>query len=116
MKVNGSSQYLHKFNESDYLKCRFNSCPVKVYDLTRMLNVQPGKLLKSAFTIARTPKLAKAPRMIPQGTLSIFAAACFEAISSEEYFSSQRNRKSVRTNTPLWLVCNLSIYGMHPMR
>ena len=33
----------------------------------RMLNVQPGSALKSALTIDVSPKLARAPRRMPQG-------------------------------------------------
>lgn len=67
-----------------------------------MLNVQAGKLLKSALTIAGKPKFASAPQMIPHGICNILEAACFEAISSEEeYFSNHRNFESVKTKTPL---------------
>ena len=48
-----------------------------------ILNVHPGRALKSALTIQDNPKLARAPLTIPQGKWSIFDAACFVAISSD---------------------------------
>ena len=48
-----------------------------------ILNVHPGRALKSALTIQDNPKLARAPLTIPQGKCSIFDAACFVAISSD---------------------------------
>jgi hypothetical protein len=65
-----------------------------------MLNVHAGRLLKSAFTIAKIPKFANAPRIIPHGKFKSFVAACLEAMSSDEYFSNHLNRKSVNTKTP----------------
>ena len=47
------------------------------------------------------PKLANAPRIIPQGKFNIRTAACFDVISSDEYLSSQRNLKSDNTKVPL---------------
>ena len=79
-------------------------------DFIRILKVHPGSALKSAFTIDISPKLANAPRSMPQGKWSMFDADCFDSISSEAYRSSHLNRKSDKTKTPLWFVCNLSIW------
>jgi hypothetical protein len=49
----------------------------------RIVNVQDGRVLNSAATIEDSPKLARAPRRIPQGKCNSLEAACFEMISSE---------------------------------
>lgn len=74
------------------------------------MNVTPGRLLKSAFTMEAMPRLARAPLRMPQGKCNSRAAACLEAMSSEAYRSNHLNLLSDRTNTPLWLVCSLSIW------
>jgi len=73
---------------------------MKNYDLIRILKVHAGRLLKSALTMANKPRLARAPLIIPHGTFNIFAAACLDVMSSEEYFSNHLNRRSVKTKTP----------------
>lgn len=56
-----------------------------------MVNVQDGRVLNSAATIEDSPRLARAPRRMPQGKCNNLEAACFEMMSSEAYRSSHLN-------------------------
>lgn len=63
--------------------------------------VHPGRVVRSALTIAVMPKLASAPRMSPQGKTRKSSAISFVCWSlPDENEESHRKLKSWTTNTP----------------
>jgi hypothetical protein len=82
--------------------------------LTFILNEQLAIVFPSAkksqlTTAPLNPKHAKAPRINPQGKASIRIAPTRALSSSGGRRRSHFNSRSLRTNTPRWLVCSLSI-------
>lgn len=69
-------------------------------DFILILKVQAGKVVNSATTIDERPRLAKAPRKIPQGKCNIREAVSFDTGSSDAYRSNHLNLKSDKTKTP----------------
>ena len=82
--------------------------------LTLILKEQLAIVLPSAkksqlTTAPLSPRQANAPRINPQGNASIRIAPTRALSSSGGSRRSHFNSWSFNTNTPLWLVCNLSI-------